>query len=115
MLGQLPAAKPCAYHASSACLPCLLSSTRVVPLLCGPQPCPQACKIGKLFAKHFKVAEQEEALRTQVCDPCLAAQPASCRPTARVDKLVCMAGSIKRCSAASRAGATAAKLSFPIT
>ncbi len=27
---------------------------------------PQACKIGKLFAKHFKVAEQEEVLRTQV-------------------------------------------------
>ncbi|KAI7837305.1 hypothetical protein COHA_008820 [Chlorella ohadii] len=36
--------------------------------------CPQfnkACKIGKLFAKHFKVAEQEEVLRTQVM--CLAA------------------------------------------
>ena len=27
---------------------------------------PQACRIGKLFAKHFKVAEQEEALRSQV-------------------------------------------------
>ncbi|PRW59924.1 DEAD-box helicase family [Chlorella sorokiniana] len=36
--------------------------------------CPQfnkACKVGKLFAKHFKVAEQEEMLRTQVM--CLAA------------------------------------------
>ncbi|PSC76809.1 CMSS1 [Micractinium conductrix] len=36
--------------------------------------CPQfnrACRIGKLFAKHFKVAEQEEALRSQVM--CIAA------------------------------------------
>lgn len=83
----------------------------MVPLLGGPQPCPQACKIGKLFAKHFKVAEQEEALCTQVCAPCIAAPASQLWPTARVDKLfklVCMAGSIQRCSAASRAGATAA-------
>lgn len=56
-----------------------------------PTHLPQACKIGKLFAKHFKVAEQEEMLRTQVG----AAQPwlwVCWMPASTCFAHVCMAG-----------------------